>query len=50
MVDFVHKCQLCDFYHIIGTYSVILKNILNAYPLDFSKHIKNRDVAKVGFI
>lgn len=28
----------------------ILKNILNAYTLDFSKHIENRDVAKVGFI
>lgn len=28
----------------------ILKNILNAYTLDFSKHIENKDVVKIGFI
>jgi uncharacterized protein len=28
----------------------ILKNILNAYTLDFSKHVENRDIPKIGFI
>lgn len=27
-----------------------LQNILNAYALDFSKHIKNRDIQKVNYI
>jgi len=28
----------------------VLSNILNAYTLDFSKHIENRDIPKLGFI
>lgn len=28
----------------------VLQNIINAYTLDFSKHIDNKDVAKVNFI
>jgi len=28
----------------------ILQNILNAYSLDFSKHIDNKDIPKVGYI
>lgn len=28
----------------------VLKNILNAYKLDFSKHIENRNIPKIGFI
>jgi len=27
-----------------------LKNILNAYELDFSKHVENRDIPKINFI
>ncbi len=28
----------------------ILKNIQNAYSLDFSKHVENKDIPKIGFI
>lgn len=28
----------------------VLKNILDAYTLDFSKHIENKDIPKLGFI
>lgn len=28
----------------------ILQNILNAYTLDFSKHIDNKDIPKIGYI
>ena len=28
----------------------ILQNILNAYSLDFSKHIENKDIPKVGYL
>lgn len=28
----------------------VLKNILNAFKLDFSKHIENRNIPKIGFI
>lgn len=28
----------------------ILQNILNAYALDFSKHIENKDIPKIGYI
>jgi predicted AAA+ superfamily ATPase len=28
----------------------LLKNIIDAYSLDFSKHAENRDVAKIGYI
>jgi len=28
----------------------ILQNILNAYALDFSKHIDNKDIPKIGYI
>jgi predicted AAA+ superfamily ATPase len=28
----------------------VLSNILKAYSLDFSKHIENRDIPKIGFI
>ncbi len=28
----------------------VLKNILDAYMLDFSKHIENKDIPKLGFI
>ncbi|MCK9413862.1 MAG: ATP-binding protein [Prolixibacteraceae bacterium] len=28
----------------------ILKNILNSYTLDFSKHVENKDIPKIGFI
>lgn len=28
----------------------VLKNILNAYTLDFSKHVENKDIPKIGFI
>lgn len=27
-----------------------LKNILNAYSLDFSKHVENKEIPKIGFI
>lgn len=28
----------------------VLRNILNAYTIDFSKHIENKDIPKLGFI
>ncbi|MFA5817824.1 MAG: ATP-binding protein [Bacteroidales bacterium] len=28
----------------------VLRNILNAYTLDFSKHVENKDIPKLGFI
>jgi predicted AAA+ superfamily ATPase len=28
----------------------VLKNILDAYTLDFSKHVENKDIPKIGFI
>lgn len=28
----------------------VLKNILNAYSLDFSKHVENKEIPKIGFI
>jgi uncharacterized protein len=28
----------------------VLKNILDAYTLDFSKHVENKDIPKLGFI
>jgi len=29
---------------------LVLRNILNAYTLDFSKHVENKDIPKLGFI